>query len=369
MRVTASAGGGHRAARFAEMAGWGYPVKGDWDRPLRPRAVVTWLRRTLVPVVAGLVGLALTGYAAVWAVPGLHRVVAESVLSSGHASWAWLVATPAQQRAWGYAVTHTPRIATVTRVVPRSAPSAASARAQRSTSAPCVGVQAVHGAHYEGWVLTVCAAAWVHVAMTPRLGVLGEQTSTFGQRAKALAAVNGGGFVDPNGEGTGGEPQGITVSDGHLLSGPLPDASFYVIGFDGSGRLAAGKWSAAQVRALGITNAVSFKPLLVVGGRPLITHGDGGWGIAPRAAIGQRADGTVLFAVIDGRQPASLGATLRQLQDLMLREGAVTAANLDGGSSATLWYKGRVLNHPCCSPNGERFVPTAWIVKPNRTAP
>ena len=35
----------------------------------------------------------------------------------------------------------------------------------------------------------------------------------------------------------------------------------------------------------------------------MITHGDGGWGVGPRTAIGQRKDGTVLFLVIDGRQP------------------------------------------------------------------
>ena len=42
----------------------------------------------------------------------------------------------------------------------------------------------------------------------------------------------------------------------------------------------------------------------------MITNGDGGWGVGPRTAIGQRKDGTVLLLVIDGRQPGySVGAT------------------------------------------------------------
>ena len=64
----------------------------------------------------------------------------------------------------------------------------------------------------------------------------------------------------------------------------------------------------------------------------MITNGDGGWGVGPRTAIGQRKDGTVLLLVIDGRQPGySVGATLRDLQNILYEEGAVIAANLDGG--------------------------------------
>jgi len=204
----------------------------------------------------------------------------------------------------------------------------------------------------------------LHVVVTRQLGKLGEQTSQFGAETPgAIAAVNGGGFLDPAGEGTGGSPVGVTVSDGRLIALP-DDGSDYVIGLDARLRLVAGKWDAAQVSRRGIRQAVDFKPILIKDGQPMITQGDGGWGIGPRTAIAQLRDGAIVFAVIDGRQPASLGATLRQVQDLLLREGALTAVNLDGGSSTALWYRGRVVNHPCCSPNGQRYIPTAWVVKP-----
>jgi exopolysaccharide biosynthesis protein len=65
---------------------------------------------------------------------------------------------------------------------------------------------------------------------------------------------------------------------------------------------------------------------------------------------------------IDGRQVSSVGATLRDVQDIMLEYGAVNAANLDGGSSTTIFYNGKIMNSPC-GPSGARYLPSAFIVK------
>ena len=54
-----------------------------------------------------------------------------------------------------------------------------------------------------------------------------------------------------------------------------------------------------------------------------ITKGDGGWGIAPRTCIAQRKDGAIILLVIDGRELRSLGATLREAQDVLYDYGAV----------------------------------------------
>lgn len=57
----------------------------------------------------------------------------------------------------------------------------------------------------------------------------------------------------------------------------------------------------------------------------------------PRTAVGIKADGTVFFVVIDGRQtPISSGLSMTDLAKLMIERGAVTALNLDGGGSSTL---------------------------------
>lgn len=58
---------------------------------------------------------------------------------------------------------------------------------------------------------------------------------------------------------------------------------------------------------------------------------------APRTSLGITRDGTVILAVVDGRQsPYSYGVTLKEMGQLMLSLGAVDAANLDGGGSTVM---------------------------------
>lgn len=67
----------------------------------------------------------------------------------------------------------------------------------------------------------------------------------------------------------------------------------------------------------------------------------------PRSAIG--ANERYIFLVqVDGRQPRlSMGMTLGELADYMLKLGCTLALNLDGGASSTFWLEGQVLNSPC----------------------
>lgn len=140
------------------------------------------------------------------------------------------------------------------------------------------------------------------------------------------------------------------------------DTSRYsIIGFDRDGTLILGNYTVDEIKKLQITQAVSFEPYLVVNGEPTKIYGDGGWGINPRTAIGQRSDGTVLLLVIDGRQVGSIGVTIRKLQEIMLQYGAVNAANLDGGSSTVMYYNNNLINNPC-SPYGERTLPSAFLI-------
>ena len=87
-------------------------------------------------------------------------------------------------------------------------------------------------------------------------------------------------------------------------------------------------------------------------------------GIAPRTGIGQTADGTIIFVVIDGRQPTwSIGATISDLMNVFLDYNAINAINLDGGSSSELVYNGKVMNR-LWNIFGERYIPTAFVVMP-----
>lgn len=176
----------------------------------------------------------------------------------------------------------------------------------------------------------------------------------------AIAGINAGGFDDPNGQGDGSIPQGIVIKDGKLVAGTT-ETWGTVAGFNSKNHLIVGDMTGQQALDWDLQNAVTFGPVLVYDGHALAITGSGG-GINPRTVIGQKADGTVLLLVIDGRQPNSLGATYSDCQDLMLEYGAIVAFNLDGGSSSVMVYNGEIINS-VVSMNGDRSVPTAWLVK------
>ena len=84
----------------------------------------------------------------------------------------------------------------------------------------------------------------------------------------------------------------------------------------------------------------------------------------PRTAVGRKADGTLIFVVVDGRQPAlSAGMSLPELTDLMQQLGAVGAYNLDGGGSTTMVVNGEIVNSPS-DLTGERPVSDAILLFP-----
>jgi exopolysaccharide biosynthesis protein len=107
--------------------------------------------------------------------------------------------------------------------------------------------------------------------------------------------------------------------------------------------------------------AFEFGPLLIVNGEKTeLTSFSGG--LAPRTAIGQTAEGHVLLVVADGRQKTSIGATFQDMQAILFANGAVNAINLDGGSSTTMVYQGRVTNSPSDG-DAERLLPNAILFR------
>lgn len=158
----------------------------------------------------------------------------------------------------------------------------------------------------------------------------------------AVAAINGGEFPDSGGIGTGEHPIGLTFADGKCVWNDGTKRTF--IGFDVNNRLIVSEgMTKAEAEALNIRDAVSFQTgnVLISSDGESVTfyYAEGNNGTAQRTAIGQRADGTVIMLVTDGRSASSLGATHNDVIDIMVEHGAVSAAMLDGGSSAMMYYE------------------------------
>jgi exopolysaccharide biosynthesis protein len=226
----------------------------------------------------------------------------------------------------------------------------------------------VTGKKYKGYILVIKDPTRIKVGHSSKLGKEGQLTSEIAKDNNAIAAVNGGGFTDEaDGSlwtGTGAKPAGIIMSNGKEVYNDIrsENQETEVVALTKAGKLLVGQHTVKEMKKVGVTEAVSFGPAIIVNGKKTIKNGDGGWGIAPRTAIAQRQDGAIILLVIDGRQINSIGATLREVQDLLYDYGAYNATNLDGGSSSTLFYNDEVINNPCDS-LGERSVPSIIYVE------
>lgn len=228
-----------------------------------------------------------------------------------------------------------------------------------------IHVKAISGKGYKGFVMEITDPSWVRLGIPQNFGTKGQKIPRLIEDYGAVAGINAGGFGDANGWGNGGRAIGLVVVDGVLIQEPERDVPHInVVGFNKDDVLVLGKYDKSELESLNLRDACEFTPFLIINGEPAEIRGTGG-GTAPRTAIGQRKDGTVIFVVIDGRSVSSVGATMKQLQNVLIEEECYNAANLDGGSSTVLYYteQGGVMNNPSGSDSdGMRFLPNAWLV-------
>lgn len=238
------------------------------------------------------------------------------------------------------------------------------------TSGNDIGRYDIHTDRYNGYVLEIKNPLGVKVAMTKYLGKMGQKTSEMAEEHNAIAAINGGSFVDQSSDGTlyagtGAEPGGFVISEGKVI---YPKTNIKkknienVIAFTKKGQLIVGDHTLEELQKLEVQEAMCFRrPNIIINGKPQVKDKMAD-GLNPRTAVGQKEDGTVIFLVIDGRKITSPGASLYDVQQIMLDRGAVNAGALDGGYSSTMYYKGEVINSPNAW-DGERSVATAFYVE------
>lgn len=223
--------------------------------------------------------------------------------------------------------------------------------------------------YFKGRLMIVSNPLNVRIASSKgeQLGTgYGEQIQVIANREGAIGATNASGFVDENGNGTGGKTIGIVISNGEVVhKGNGMNAATYTAGITQEGVLVTGFYSPNELLALQVKEAAGFKPQLLSNGEKMITTGDGGWGYGPRTAIGQTKKGELLLLVIDGRQAHSIGASMKDIQDLLYEYGAVNAMAMDGGSSSSMYFNGEHLTTPSSLGHVPRYLPNAWVVVPD----
>lgn len=158
----------------------------------------------------------------------------------------------------------------------------------------------------------------------------------------AIAAINAGAFFDNGTSSTvvGSVPEGLVIAGGEVLwkTGQAPENGFVGFNYDNV-MVVDHTMTATRAKELNIRDGCCFGPALIINGTVNQKAYSSNSGFNPRTAIGQRADGAVIFVCIDGRQAGSLGGTYKDMINIMLEYGAVNACNLDGGSSTVMVYE------------------------------
>ena len=242
---------------------------------------------------------------------------------------------------------------------------------QKDMSHPDYKIIKLKGKTYSGYLAVIYDPSKVSTLVTSDIGKEGQYLTDMANENNATIAVNGGVFTglststeeinrqEKKYGGSGGSPMGITISNGKVISNTNYNGVGGLIGFNKDNKLILGKMTLKKAQSLNIRDAVTCGPFLIINGQASKIVGNGGWGTAPRTAIGQRADGIILMVVIDGRRATIPGATMEDLLKIMQNYGAYNASALDGGTSTAMVENGKLVNDPIDSTGAHNTRPIA----------
>ncbi len=247
-----------------------------------------------------------------------------------------------------------------------------------------VRIDTYAGSTFNAYIMVIRDPSKVYLATSTEkfsTSIPGTRIDDQIQTEGAIAGVNAGAFFD-NGSSdpaVGATPQGLVLSRGEVkwTTGAPPQGVTGFAGFNNDDVLVVAKENLTkdQAEALNIRDGCCFGPALIINSEVNDVSYNSASGLNPRTAIGQRADGAVIFVCADGRQPGSMGATYKDITDIMIEYGAVNACNMDGGSSTIMVYRDQygifgeagqvqVINSYSLLQERPRKMPTFWMVAP-----
>ena len=222
----------------------------------------------------------------------------------------------------------------------------------------------ISGKGYRGVLAVGKDPSRLSIEMASTLGVAGQLSGDIAAAHNGVLAMNANGFLDPNGGGNGGLLAGYTMSNGTAYGDHFSAYAYKRIELH-EDNLFYIKDALSPVSE-DCTDAAEFTPALIVDGKKIM---DDYWtGEQPRACIGQSEKYEILMLVIEGRYPLEgiLGTSVNNCSEILLQHKCMQAINLDGGSSAMLWFDGEYVTQSSSSPlryTGGRPLPNAWVYK------
>ena len=230
---------------------------------------------------------------------------------------------------------------------------------------PVVELVDISGPSWHGKMIVVRDPSLVRLAITETMeerGVYGfselKQVEEFCEQYGAVAGITAGGFDMET-----GAPAWFIIKGGRVVVS-CHNARGCAVGFTADHRLLVGWMNETEALERGMVEGLCWPPILIENG--VKVTGMGG-GYNPRAAIGQKADGTVILVLIEGRMVSSLGASFDDLADFMEEQGCINACNLDSGRSSIMVYNGEPVTKVAIGAGIQlvnRAAPNAFVVMP-----
>ncbi len=209
-------------------------------------------------------------------------------------------------------------------------------------------------------ILAICKnTGQLSLCPASTLGTIGQTAGRICDANNGILAINGSAFMDEAGGGNGGQLSGLMVCSGEAQGIPLggvckrlelrDDNRMYIVdSYDAVGE--------------GTRDASEFEPAVIVDGEVVL--GTGWDGVNPRAVLGQTDRLETIMVIAEGRYTDSPGCSVEEIAVTMQKYGCVQALNLDGGTSAIMYYKGEYVTR-CSNPDlpGGRTLPSAWVYR------
>ena len=245
-----------------------------------------------------------------------------------------------------------------------------------------IRIEHVPGDTYNAHIMIIRDPSQVYMATSTEkfsTSIPGKRINQAIEDEGAVAAINAGAFFDDGtaGSAVGSYPLGLVMSNDKCVwtSGKQPGLEGFA-GFNKDNILVVSKTNLNQSQAeeMNIRDGCCFGPVLLMNSEVNMEAYNNNSGWNPRTAIGQRADGAVIFVCIDGRQVGSPGGTYADIINIMVEYGAVNACNMAGGSSSVMMYRdvnGKLgtagetvmVNNYSLLQSQPRRMPNFWMVR------
>ena len=217
----------------------------------------------------------------------------------------------------------------------------------------------VKGSTYRGVLVIMKDPSRLSLQAASTLGSVGQVCGKIAEAHGGVIGMTGSGFIDPGGTGNGGTLAGYAMCNGKSYGGHM--------GY-GYKRLELHKDNRIYIRdsdssvSPDTTDAVEFSPAMIIDGETVVNARSGFSDLQPRACLGQSKYGEIIALLVEGRLTTSVGISVPDCAAIMAKHDCMQAMNLDGGTSAMIWYKGKYImrsSNPALTAG--RTLPNAFV--------